>query len=188
MINAVEQSRRDPRSIARKEWKDLMYSNHSSGQPCTFIPLFLPASRCRHTGFWNTRYRGNTPHCKNDLDRKAARLPSALHVSGADEWRGDSLATDCSVGPPVDIANRAKTIFVEPISNIHPAKNFGGPLDSHQSRCWLLNQGFLRAELAEGTSCIREVFPPIFAKIGEVQRNLDSSENPICSRVWATYT
>jgi hypothetical protein len=26
------------------------------------------------------------------------------------------------------------------------------------------------------------------SKIGEVQRNLDSSENLICSRVWATYT
>ena len=91
-------------------------------------------------------------------------------------------------GTPGDIGNRAKTIFVEPISNIHLTKNFGGPLDLHQSRCWLLNQGFLQAELAEGTSCIREVFPPIFAKIGEVQRNLDSSENPICSRVWATYT
>jgi hypothetical protein len=34
---------------------------------------------------------------------------------------------------------------------------------------------------------IREVFPHIFAKIGEVQRNLDFSENPICSRVWATH-
>jgi hypothetical protein len=35
---------------------------------------------------------------------------------------------------------------------------------------------------------IQKVFPPIFAKIGKVQRNLDSSETPICSRVWATYT
>jgi hypothetical protein len=32
-----------------------------------------------------------------------------------------------------------------------------------------------------------EVFPPIFPKIGEVQRNLDFSENPIFSRAKATH-